>query len=256
MSPSVLIYLSRLLVQMQCGRPREFDPTYSLRVFYGLILLCNTIILWIHALQGASEGRGLIIDFIGMCMSCRYELYCKFKCIFFPAYAPSKLQLLLLDFVILFLQFLTTIISYETQLYYTSAETDPQDVLLPETSVSNTLGGEYLSLASQDPRFLSPSDLNLPEAMIIKEPTMSQTPCIVDLRLSPIIRRLRNPAPPLPTSSDSLLPLPNTTSLPLPAGLRMIMGASANARTRRERERNGASNGNRSEDGRIPGGLG
>ncbi|KAF7782604.1 hypothetical protein Agabi119p4_1980 [Agaricus bisporus var. burnettii] len=98
MSPSVLIYLSRLLVQMQCGRPREFDPTYSLRVFYGLILLCNTIILWIHALQGASEGRGLIIDFIGM------------------SYAPSKLQLLLLDFVILFLQFLTTIISYETQL--------------------------------------------------------------------------------------------------------------------------------------------
>jgi hypothetical protein len=74
MSPSVLIYLSRLLVQMQCGRPREFDPTYSLRVYYGLILLCNTIILWIHALQGASEGRGLIIDFIGMCMSCIFPL--------------------------------------------------------------------------------------------------------------------------------------------------------------------------------------
>lgn len=69
MSPSVFIYLSRMLVQIQCGRPREFDPTYPLRFFYGLILLCNAVIFWIHALQGASEGRGLVIDFIGMCMS-------------------------------------------------------------------------------------------------------------------------------------------------------------------------------------------
>jgi hypothetical protein len=99
-------------------------------------------------------------------------------------------------------------------------------------------------------------NLNIPEARIIKDPAMSPPPCIVDLHLSPIIRRLRNPAPPLPTGAESLLPLPNTTSLPLPAGLRMIMSASANARTRRERERNGTGNGNRSEGGRIPGGLG
>ncbi|KAF9450412.1 hypothetical protein P691DRAFT_810354 [Macrolepiota fuliginosa MF-IS2] len=247
MSPSVFIYLSRMFIQTQCGRPREFDPTYPLRFFFGLILVSNAVILWIHALQGASEGRALVIDFVGM------------------SYVPSRLQILSLDLCILVLQLFTTTISYETQLYYTSTETDTPDVLLPDTSSLPSPSTEYAPLAS-DPHPLSPPESDTPHTDITKDSRKDPIPCVVDLQFAPIISRLRSPAPSIPAHSDSLLPLPNTTSLPLPAGIRMIM--RANARTRRERgtggngttARGGRANGDGgsgSEGGRrIPGGLG
>jgi len=244
MSPSVFIYLSRMLVQMQCARPREFNQSYPLRFFYGTLLFCNAIILWIHALHGAPEGRALLIDFIGM------------------SYVPSRPQLLSLDLFIMLLQLLITTISYETQLYYTSSETDAPDVLLPATSPLSTPTGDYSPLALGS-RPSSPSNSDTPETSITKDSRRNPTPCIVDLQLSPIISRLRNPAPTVSTQPDSLLPLPNTSSLPIPAGLRMLM--RANIRTRRERATGGndggatrgmPGTGAAETGGRIPGGLG
>ncbi|KXN92477.1 hypothetical protein AN958_08036 [Leucoagaricus sp. SymC.cos] len=250
MSPSMFIYLSRMLVQVQCGKPREFDPTYPLRFFYGLILFCNGVVFWIHTIQGASEGRTLIIDFIGL------------------SYVPSRLQLLLLDSFILILQLLITTLAYETHLYYTSTEADTPDVLLPEISSAPTLSlthtTDYLPLA-MDIHPSSPSD-DTPDTSITKDTRKTTTPCIIDLQFSPVISRLCNPAPPVPQNAESLLPLPNTTALPLPAGLRMIMRANARTRTERGTGNNGAStrgggsgrtgNGATENNGRVPGGLG
>lgn len=177
------------------------------------------------------------------------------------AYVPSRLQLVSLDLCILVLQLLVTTISYETQLYYTSTETEMPDALLPEASPLSTPSNEHPPLAATS-RLLSPSDPDTPQTNVAKDSKRNPTPCIVDLQLSPIISRLRNPAPPVTARSDSLLPLPNTTSLPIPAGLRMIM--RANARARRDRgaggdggnTQRGAGSGGNESGGRIPGGLG
>ncbi|KAJ3575089.1 hypothetical protein NP233_g1336 [Leucocoprinus birnbaumii] len=249
LSPSVFIYLSRLLVQFQCVPPGEFESSYPLRFLYGLIFFCNAVVLWIHTVQGASEGRALIIDFIGL------------------SYVPSRMQLLSLDLFIAFLQLLIATISYETQLYYKNADADTVDVLLPETSTPSTpLTSEYLPLATEYPPS-SPSDTDTPETSITKDSRKNPTPCIIDLRLSQIVDRLRNPAPPPTQREESLLPLPNTTALPIPAGLRMIMRANARARRERSlgstggttRNTGGGSSGNNGgggSSGRIPGGLG
>ncbi len=160
------------------------------------------------------------------------------------------------------LQLLITTISYETQLYYTNSETDALDVLLPAASPLSTPSGGYSPLEFES-RPSSPSNSDTPpETSITKDSRKDPTPCIVDLQLSPIISRLRNPAPPVSTQSDSLLPLPNTSSLPIPAGLRMLM--RANIRTRRERTvggndgdaTRGVGAGEAETGGRIPGGLG
>ncbi|KAF5354942.1 hypothetical protein D9756_005349 [Leucocoprinus leucothites] len=247
LSPSVFIYLSRLLVQLQCV---PFDPSHPLRFFYVLILFCNAVALWIHAIQGASEGRALVIDFIGL------------------SYTPSRIQLLSLDLFIAFLQLLIATLAYETQLYYRSTDADALDVLLPEASIPSTpLTSGYSPLA-MDFRPSSPSDPDTPETSITKDSRKNPTSCIIDLQFSQVISRLRNPPPPVPQRDESLLPLPNTTALPLPASLRMIM--RANARARRERgsantggtTRNtggggsGGGSGGNGSGGRIPGGLG
>jgi hypothetical protein len=175
------------------------------------------------------------------------------------------MQLISLDLFIIFLQLLITTLAYETQLYYMSTDSDTPDVLLPAASAPSTpLTSDYLSLAT-DVHPSSPSDIDTPDPSITKGSRKDSTPCIIDLQLSPVLSRLRNPAPPVPQDTDSLLPLPNTTALPIPAGLRMIM--RANARTRRERgvdnnsgitPNTGSSSGSGGggSGGRIPGGLG
>jgi hypothetical protein len=138
------------------------------------------------------------------------------------AYVPSKVQLLGLDFLIIFLQMVLTTIAYETSLFDTSTEPDTQDMLLP---IPNS---PMLSPASSP---LSTSRLSTPLPTAMSQhtksyPPSSTSPYIVDLRLAPIIVRLRNPPPPpRPSNSDQTLPLPNTTPWPLPAGMRMLMRA-------------------------------
>jgi len=249
----VFVYLLRLVVQLQCGPSGEFDPSYPLRFFYGLILFCSTVVLWIHAVRGATEGRGLIIDFIGLCELLAYVPSVLHLNTAWPAYVPSRIQLLSLDLSIIALQLLTATVGYETQLYLKSAGTDTPDVLLPEDPTSST------SLSPLAASFLSTYDSDTPETNMRKVSRRNPTLCIIDLRLSAVISRLRNPLPPIHQGNDTLLPLPNTTPLRIPASLRMILRNSIRARRERvsadadvaENTRRGGSS-NR----RIPGGLG
>lgn len=248
----MFIYLLRLVVQLQCGPSGEFDPSYPLRFIYGLILFCSTVVLWIHAVRGATEGRGLIIDFIGLCELLAYVLSVLHLNVGWPAYVPSRIQLLSLDLFIIVLQLLTATIGYETQLYFKSAGADTPDVLLPEDPTS-------LSPLAASFQILSTSDSHTPETDLRKVSRRNPTLCIIDLRLSAVISRLRNPLPPIHQGNDTLLPLPNTTALRIPASLRMILRNSVRARRERvsvdvdaaENTRRGGSS-NR----RIPGGLG
>ncbi|KAG6841878.1 hypothetical protein C0991_005608 [Blastosporella zonata] len=188
--------------------PRDIDPAAapSLRFFFANILFLNSTSIWSHAVQGAAEGRAIILDFVGM------------------GYVPSKLQLLGLDFLIIFLQITLTTIAYETSLYEHSSESDTHDMLLP---IPNP--------PSPTPLFTPiPPSTPLPTAMsqhTKSYPPPTTSPYVLDLRFAPIIARLRNPPPPPQvTHSDASLPLPNTTPWPLPAGMRMLIRASTHMR--------------------------
>ncbi|KAG6845923.1 hypothetical protein H0H87_000729 [Tephrocybe sp. NHM501043] len=216
----------RLLSQFQCSKPRDIDPaaTPSLRFFFANILLLNSSSIWSHAIQGAAEGRAIVLDFVGM------------------GYAPSKTQLLALDVLIVLLQFILTTIAYETSLYEHSHDTDTHDMLLPIPSpLSPTPSPLFTPIPPSTPLPMSQHTKAHPPPMI--------SPYVVDLRLAPIIARLRNPPPPpQTTNSDASLPLPNTTPWPLPAGMRMLIRAST--QIRRERANGGTTGGTR-----IPGSL-
>jgi len=160
-----------------------------------------------------------------------------------------------LDLFIIVLQLLTATVGYETQLYFKSAGADTPDVLLPEDPTSST----SLSPLAASFQTLSTSDSDTPETNLRKVSRRNPALCIIDLRLSAVISRLRNPLPPIRQGNDTLLPLPNITALRIPASLRMILRNSVRARRERvsadadviENTRRGESS-NR----RIPGGLG
>ncbi|KAF5380444.1 hypothetical protein D9615_004472 [Tricholomella constricta] len=227
LSPSIWSFICRLISQFQCS-PRDLDATAarSLRFFFANILLLNLSSVWHHATQGAAEGRAIVLDFVGL------------------GYVPSRLQLLGLDFLIIILQLVLSIIAYETSLLQHSIDTDTPDMLLP-------IPDSPLSPAPS-PLFTSISSTPFPTAMsqhTKSYPPHSISPYVVDLRLGPVIERLRNPPPtPQATSSDASLPLPNTTPWPLPAGMRMLIRASA--RMRRETGEGTPAGGTR-----IPGSL-
>jgi len=151
--------------------------------------------------------------------------------------------MLTFDIIIMVLQMVLTIIAYES-----SVATDMPatlDPLLPIPSQS-PLSTPFL------PKFNEDKPLEPPD----------EAPYIVDLRLSPIIDRLRRPAPPVPVreSTDShLLPLPNTTPWQLPNSLQLFMQARSRMR---ERVRNRAAqtrpdspSNTDTARARIPGGL-
>ncbi|KAF7376211.1 hypothetical protein MSAN_00036200 [Mycena sanguinolenta] len=97
-SPSIWTLIFRVLTQSQCSKPRELDTAWSLRAFFLLLVSVNILTVWRHATSGASEGKTVILDFIGM------------------AHPPSKFRLLSLDFSIVFLQMLLATIAHETSL--------------------------------------------------------------------------------------------------------------------------------------------
>ncbi|GLB37485.1 putative fungal domain of unknown function (DUF1746) [Lyophyllum shimeji] len=230
LSPSIWSFICRLLSQFQCSRPRDFDATAarSLRFFFANILLLNLSSLWTHATHASAEGRAIVLDFVGL------------------GYVPSRLQLLGLDFLIIFLQLVLTTIAYETSLLEHSPETDTHDTLLP-------IPNSALS-PTPSPLFTPIPSTPIPNAMsrhTKSYPPNAASPYVVDLRFATIIARLRNPPPaPSTSSSDVSLPLPNTTPWPLPPSMRMLIRASA--QMRRE-----AGEGATTTTGgtRIPGGL-
>ncbi|KAG6903049.1 hypothetical protein C0995_007482 [Termitomyces sp. Mi166 len=229
MSPSIWSFLCRLLSQFQCSKPRDIDPTAapSLRYSFGNILLLNSSSIWSHATRGAAEGRAIVLDFVGM------------------GYVPSKTQLLSLDLLIIFLQFTLTIIAYETSLYERGFESNTPDMLLPIPIPPSPTPSP---LFTPIPPSTSPSTTMAQHTK--SSPPLNTSPYIVDLRLAPIIARLRNPPPPpQATTSDASLPLPNTTPWPLPAGLRMLLRASTQIR-------GGTGEGTTTDDTRIPGSMG
>ncbi|TFK44763.1 hypothetical protein BDQ12DRAFT_673535 [Crucibulum laeve] len=213
LSPSVWSLALRIISQLQCAKPRDIDATRSLRFFYAMLLLFNGPTLWNHATQGAAEGRAIVLDFVGM------------------AYVPSKAQLIVLDLLIVFLQLLLTTIAYETSVWYTSSAS-AEDTLLPDT-ISPLPSSLPSPITSSPPPTPTNSSMRDEESNTTKMGSRTGVPqYVLDLRLRPIIARLRSPVPPPPSAnSDSLLPLPNTTSWPLPAGMRMLM-RGAGGRTR------------------------
>jgi len=65
LSPSLLGFISRLFSQFQCSKPRDIDPSRSLRFWYFVLVFFNFGCIWTHAIEGVSEGRAVVLDFIG-----------------------------------------------------------------------------------------------------------------------------------------------------------------------------------------------
>ena len=69
LAPSIWIYVFRMVSQFQCSKPRELDSSRSLRFFFTTALFLNLPSLWSHSSHGPSEGKVIILDFVGMCTS-------------------------------------------------------------------------------------------------------------------------------------------------------------------------------------------
>ncbi|KDQ57527.1 hypothetical protein JAAARDRAFT_156282 [Jaapia argillacea MUCL 33604] len=248
LSPRIWALLCRVTTQFQFSRPRLLDPKRSLRFWFFLIVFFNAGALWSHATEGAPEGRGVILDFVGM------------------SYRPSKGQLLFLDLFIILLQMVLTTIAYETSLSEASS-TDTPDPLLPKIPTSGSFFpslSRFTSTYSPLPTNEDPDSHSEDSPQNSKSPPITESPYIFDLRLSLILSRIRTPAP-LPTPpviAETGIPLPNTTGATraLPAGLRMLLRARRELRTRADRTNNdrpqGAAGGvSGTGGGRVPGAL-
>ncbi|KAH9930386.1 hypothetical protein B0H21DRAFT_761568 [Amylocystis lapponica] len=199
LSPALWVFICRVASQFQWSKPREIDSSLSLRFWVMLIVFFNFGGVWGHATEGQAQGRSVILDFVGM------------------ANAPSKMHLLCLDFLIIFLQILLTTIAYETSLT-AAMPSDTPDPLLPNPAMPVA----PLSTLAEEPY----KSIELPP---------SEVPYVIDVRLSTIIERLRRPPPPpqgRESSGEELLPLPNTTPWQLPSSLRMFMRTRTQLRER------------------------
>ncbi|KAG6832606.1 hypothetical protein H0H92_014442 [Tricholoma furcatifolium] len=158
-------------------------------------------------------------------------------------YAPSKIQLLGLDLLIIILQCILATIAYETAIYERSSDTNTLDMLLP-IPISPSTSSELFTPMPSSPSLPTTLPTSM-EQHTKSHPPLTTSPYVVDLRFAPIVARLRNPPPTQSVNSDASLPLPNTTPWPLPSGMRMMMRASAQIRVEDTRV-----------DGtRVPGGL-
>ena len=161
-----------------------------------MVTFFNFPSIWDHALFGAAKGPSIILDFVGL----RKTLFMSTGTLLISvvAYQPSRLHVLLLDFVILMFSLVLVTISHEHS--------------LPTSNTAQTVPS---MLDHHDP---SEDDDSF------KAETMSY---IIDLRLGPIIDRIRNPTSPQTTepTREELLPLPNTMPTELRNSLRMLMRA-------------------------------
>ncbi|KAI6040345.1 hypothetical protein EDC04DRAFT_1536992 [Pisolithus marmoratus] len=194
----VSFFLAPALLPLLCrvfSHYREADSKLSLRAWFILLCLSNLPSFWLHARDGAAEGRAIVLDFVGM------------------GYVPSKLHLLLLDVFIVLLQMVLTTISYEKSLRSSS----------PSAIANMSLPTPAASTAPL------PATSSVEEEM--SKYTGHEPMWIVDLRIRHIISHLREPAP-SGSETNSMLPLPNTTPLPIPVHLRAIMRRREDGRRR------------------------
>lgn len=67
LSPSLFNMILRLLIQLLCTTTREMSPTMtSLGSFLFFPLFSNSLSVWNHATKGSTEGRSVILDFVGL----------------------------------------------------------------------------------------------------------------------------------------------------------------------------------------------
>ena len=147
------------------------------------------------------------------------------------AHKPSRVFLLSLDLVIVLLEFILTTIAYETS-FTLAIPSDTPDPLQPE-SIPHT----PVSPSTLDTNVSKPTETLYHDA----------PEYIIDLRLGPLLSRLRHPPPPPPPQqpniSQELLPLPNTTAFHLTRSLNMLVRARAQMRERTARAtENGRTN--------------
>ncbi|ETW80730.1 hypothetical protein HETIRDRAFT_169473 [Heterobasidion irregulare TC 32-1] len=151
------------------------------------------------------------------------------------AYRPSRVQLIFLDCVIVFLSLLITTLAYETS--YTLAS--PSFGTLPGantdliTATATAAGIDPLQPLPAHSRPATPPDPALAPcaAAVVAATALAGTGAealVVDVRLAAVTRHLRDPPPPPPperAAGGALLPLPNTAGWPLSESLRMLMRA-------------------------------
>jgi hypothetical protein len=164
--------------------------------------------IWDHALFGAAKGPSLILDFVGLRKMT--FMFTRTFLTLVAAYQPSRLHLLLLDLVITMSSLVLVTISYEHSLPAANASEATTNALGPHEPSEN--GDPFKAEAS---------------------------PYVVDLRLGPIIDRIRNPAPPQTgeRAREELLPLPNTMPAELRHSLRMLMRAREDIAAARDNNR-------------------
>ncbi|KAI0743928.1 hypothetical protein C8Q80DRAFT_1184089 [Daedaleopsis nitida] len=208
LSPRLWPFVCRLASQFPFSRPREVDSQRSLRYWFILVLLVNMQCFYYHAFHGAAEGRSIVLDFVGI------------------GHKPSKAFLLCLDLTIVIFEFILITIAYETS-FTLAMPPDTPDTLQPD-------------VISSTPMSSTISDNDNSKPMDSTYSTDSEPEYIIDLRLRPLLNRLRHPPPPPPLQrvplSDELLPLPNTTAFQLSRSLNMLMRARAQLRERAARQ--------------------
>ncbi|EGN99893.1 hypothetical protein SERLA73DRAFT_180177 [Serpula lacrymans var. lacrymans S7.3] len=215
LSPLLLSFVCRLFCQLQCSKPRDTDPNRSLRFWFLLLLFLNLPSFWWHATEEAVEGRTVILDFVGL------------------GYIPSKLHLLLLDILILFLQLVLTTIAYESSLYLALPSTVPENLLPHSTSTPSTPD------TPERPKF-----------------SYSDPTYVIDLRLTPILNRLRNPPPVVPETAEESLPLPNTMQWPLSVPFGFSRRERRSGRDQSQQTETGNLNrGDEDVERTVPGGI-
>lgn len=199
----------------------------------------NASSVWNHAYMGAPDGRTAVLDFVGMGTSC-YVLFSR-TLINSPlsptiphatGFTPSRMQLLLLDLLIITLSVAVTTMAYEAT--YARAVTNAAIRATLDLTPSN-------AHAYTDP--LTP----VPE---------EGTDLVLDFRSSLLLRHVRQPPTPPPEDTQ----LPNGAALV--EGLRMLLQAQRALRERQEARQNplvvdarGSDTQGEERDRRVPGGM-
>jgi len=214
LAPSIVALFVRGAGQFQLSHPREFGPQRTLRFRFILIGMFNASSIWNHIYVGAPDGRTAVLDFVGM------------------GFTPSRMQLLLLDLLIITLSVIVTTIAYEAT--YARAVTNAAIRATLDLTPSN-------AHAYTDP--LAP----VPE---------EGTDIVLDFRSALLLRHVHQPPSPPPEDTQ----LPNGAAVV--EGLRMLLQAQRALRERQEARQNplvedarGSDAQGEERDRRVPGGM-
>ncbi|PPQ67273.1 hypothetical protein CVT25_005858 [Psilocybe cyanescens] len=145
-----------------------------------------------------------------------------------PVYLPSKLQLLFLDLIIIFLQLVLITIAYETSVYYAASDAGVVDMLLPDDVPPFSIPLFQPSMSSRPPSGSLPVSPKIPtDSKMMLVAHGHDLPLILDFRFNSILNHIRHPRapPPPPPRTDTVIPFPNQGPWPLPSiGMLMRTG--------------------------------